>query len=82
MAQEKKDTSTITISIPNELISRFDQWRNTQPYSPSRSKVFTEMMSKFLSSVDKDHLSVVPSEDKRVTNIEDKKSKAKPTATV
>jgi metal-responsive CopG/Arc/MetJ family transcriptional regulator len=79
MAQDKKDTSTITISISNELISRFDQWRNAQPYSPSRSKVFAEIIYKFLNSIDKDHSSMESSEDKKVIPMEDKKTKAKPT---
>ena len=48
MAQEKKDTSAVTVSLTNNSIREFDSWRLNQPYSPSRSKIFQKMLDEFL----------------------------------
>ena len=50
MAQEKKNTTAVTVSLSDESLRELDDWRLDQPFSPSRSKVFQQMLNEFLAS--------------------------------
>ena len=44
----KKETTTITIRIPNELIAKLDAWIDAQRVQPSRAKVIEAALVEFV----------------------------------